>query len=473
MTALSPSEVEKEWGDLLRAAREIIRKAGMGVKQSRTTTNPIEPRWDPIAAEQEDESDMDGTSFGRMYVDDLNLVEHFNTMEGDEAEFQRINHITECAVLAHLILLGEREEGERAVVGKFCPFDDDQEILGWIINTHESTIAMSESKKEKLRSLLSEWGPSRTEAKVRELLELIGKLFWASYAVRGGRYFVHRLIHLTVGQGRRKYRPNLVLRIPPEAHHDLEYWRYAMSSEGEQEGVLRASIASAMDTRLSTWEFKSDASHQAIGGFGVVTRRGVFGCHTGLWWRSDLEEDQKARLVHGAKRRRKRERSRGQIHINLLELLAMVVNAILMVETLSLLPESDGECITLWCDNQTAVHQVANAGGVRTEREAALIRTLGVLATRNRWDFVPQHVSGVENTLADAISRLTPSQIPRFLATQRPEVEWQRIDLPSEVVDFLSRHLAQTWSSEASIVSRSSSIWQSGVSSPDSATTSA
>ena len=54
------------------------------------------------------------------------------------------------------------------------------------------------------------------------------------------------------------------------------------------------------------------------------------------------------------------------------------------------------------------------------------MRLLGCLQVGSRWCFDALHVTGVENTIADGISRWEPEDIEGNLRAFRPDVAWYR-----------------------------------------------
>ena len=63
-------------------------------------------------------------------------------------------------------------------------------------------------------------------------------------------------------------------------------------------------------------------------------------------------------------------------------------------------------------DNVAAVTWVNKYGGVKDRRACLLVRMLGRLETRDGWSRAAKHIAGVQNTLADGISRWPPAELP-------------------------------------------------------------
>jgi hypothetical protein len=88
---------------------------------------------------------------------------------------------------------------------------------------------------------------------VRQVAKVVGNLYWASRAVECGRYFIHRIIQLTVGFGYEKSNQNRKVKIGAEAQMDLAWWRWALGADRLGAGVpLSAPIALHMETRISS-----------------------------------------------------------------------------------------------------------------------------------------------------------------------------------------------------------------------------
>ena len=112
------------------------------------------------------------------------------------------------------------------------------DVLGWTIDTVAMVICLS-VKLLQLRILLEAWPPSRTVASEYELRSFMGKLSHVSEVVRSGNIFVRRIINQLgmspvrpwderfgvsgAGKGRRKLRA--CVRLGPEFHDDISFWR--------------------------------------------------------------------------------------------------------------------------------------------------------------------------------------------------------------------------------------------------------
>ena len=69
------------------------------------------------------------------------------------------------------------------------------------------------------------------------------------------------------------------------------------------------------------------------------------------------------------------------------------------------LPESVGDPIVMRGDKVAAVTWVNCCGGARDKRACLPMRMLGRLEIKWGWNHVAKHISGVQNTPVDGISR--------------------------------------------------------------------
>ena len=80
-------------------------------------------------------------------------------------------------------------------------------------------------------------------------------------------------------------------------------------------------------------------------------------------------------------------------------------------------------------DNVSAVTWVNVCGGTRDPRAAFLMRYLGRIEMRAGWCVEAAHFPGVENELADGISRWPGENINSQLSSLYPHVHWQEARL--------------------------------------------
>ena len=71
-------------------------------------------------------------------------------------------------------------------------------VLGWDIDTVAMTISVPVAKLERLRDTLSEWPSDREVASEDELRSLIGRLLHLCQVVRPEKYFVRRMLNLSL-----------------------------------------------------------------------------------------------------------------------------------------------------------------------------------------------------------------------------------------------------------------------------------
>jgi hypothetical protein len=189
---------------------------------------------------------------------------------------------------------------------------------------------------------------------------------------------------------------------------------------------------------IPTHKWYSDASYE----FGL----GGVDPGTGLWWQYELSLEQRERLV----------RDKVQIgdweglHINVLELVGMVVNAMVMIEKGGAYPEFGGELVGLEGDNTSAVGWITKAGGAKNPRAGVAIRWLGTIEVHSGWSLESKHLSGVKNPLADCVSRYRALIAQAKLEEMCPGVVWRQVQLGRRlhktITDVLSRDCpSQHW----------------------------
>ncbi|CAG2210319.1 unnamed protein product [Mytilus edulis] len=168
------------------------------------------------------------------------------------------------------------------------------EFLGITVDTVKLTLEVTSDRVLEISLLVQAW-LRKKKASLRELQSILGELHFVSTCVRPGRSFVSRLLNWlrsayssnVVGNGHKIYR-----KIPVEVQKDSLWWHRFLSSYN---GV---SMMSLEDWSSPDEIFSSDA---CLEGFGAITSNQYFHAV----FPSDITKD--------------------QLHINCLELLAIVV----------------------------------------------------------------------------------------------------------------------------------------------------
>jgi hypothetical protein len=161
----------------------------------------------------------------------------------------------------------------------------------------------------------------------------------------------------------------------------------------------------------------------------------------GLWWARPLELEEKSRLVKGE---RVEKDDWSKLHINYLELLALVVNTYVLCIQQRVRPRLAGEGALFWADSKSVVGWFAHAGGGSNPRHGVALRMLGAIEVAGRWSFNAEHIPGVENTCADCTSRADHDKIQGELEKLRPDVEWKEVKLPKEVLRWIREMLDES-----------------------------
>ena len=111
---------------------------------------------------------------------------------------------------------------------------------------------------------------------------------------------------------------------------------------------------------------------------------------TGLYWKFDLPEEVQERTVKGGLA------VADSVSINLLEIMAMVMTAYVMIDMKGERPRRRGEAVLMRADNEAAVTWVrrCRGGGKKQARLGALMRIIGALEAKGGWCFQARHVRG-------------------------------------------------------------------------------
>jgi len=234
------------------------------------------------------------------------------------------------------------------------------DFLGILFNTEDMTLSITPARVEELRALLGEWLRKRSASR-REIQVLVGKLQFVARCVPAGRLFLSRILELLRGLRDPEHRR----RIGPDFKKDLRWWAIFLESFSgvslmlEQEWITPDTVVS------------SDAC--LVGGGGWV--QGEF--FSVSFPPSLLQKDW---------------------HINALELLVLSFALRLWA------PSFRGKKIRLFCDNEATVC-VINSSRCKDSVMLSLLREVSFICATCQCQVRAVHLPGVENRLADLLSR--------------------------------------------------------------------
>lgn len=249
-----------------------------------------------------------------------------------------------------------------------------------------------------IREELTGWLPGREWATVGEVLSLAGKLLHAAYVIRPARYLVRRLLQLhnlhlngseragggeSWGRFQKKKEKHRKLRLTPEFMAEVRWWRWYMGRRQHKKRELITSPAFNVVKQLPTTRWFYDASLGAAGGLCAVKR-----VHRGNF----PEEVVRRTPKHNSQ-------AEGDfISINLLEVVAAVLNAFVMLKLRGDRPEKEGEAVLIRADNEATVTWIGQCkgGSKRMARVGALTRMMGALETEGGFYFQARHIRSGE-----------------------------------------------------------------------------
>ena len=353
--------------------------------------------------------------FTTVYVDDYMLVRVQQDSNDQSALVASASLASE-----HVRLFGQGEIGETPILApkKSTDWDTTIEALGYTIDSHRMRISTTQAKIEAIKLLLErEWPPVRKMADAQEVLSIAGKLWNLTFVVRAGRYFVWQLLRLTGlhKKGRSKSRIQRVVRLGWEFHGDIAFWKWAIDQRLINQGESLSAPFYAHVLRRPVRHYFSDASFDAIGGYCPELR---------IFWRYTLDPQLSSEM-----KRKAQARESCAITINLLELCGMVITAFVVQLLLGDRPTTEGESIMMRGDNMSAVSWVNRCGGSRDRRAGILMRLLGRMEITSGWCHVAKHIPGVDNRLADGISRWPEKEVQKNVSRLTQEQGWTRQEI--------------------------------------------
>jgi len=353
--------------------------------------------------------------FAIVYVDDFILAKVQHEPADQSA-------LVASASLAsdHVRLFGPGEKGHTPILApkKSTHWDTIVDALGYTINTHSMTIAITRDKVAAIRELLvNEWPADRYQASAQDVLSIAGKLWNLTFVVRAGRYFVWQLLRLTGlhTSETKQRRTKTLVDLGWEFHGDIAFWKWAIEHRLVESGESLNAPFYAHIQRPPVRRYLSDASFEAVGGYCPELK---------IFWRYTLDVKLTAEL-----KRKARARETSSITINLLELFGMFMTAWVVQCLVGDRPNEKGAPILMRGDNVSAVSWVNRCGGSRDRRAGLLMRLLGRLEIESGWCHIAKHIPGVANTLADGISRWPEEQIKMNICKLTNDENWRQQDL--------------------------------------------
>ncbi|XP_045198533.2 uncharacterized protein LOC123552851 [Mercenaria mercenaria] len=257
-------------------------------------------------------------------------------------------------------------------------------FVGIELDSVAMEMRLPEDKIIKIRTLLNHY-QRRKKLTLQELQSLIGLLNFACAVIRPGRAFLRRLIDLTVGLKKSFHKRRLTL----EARADLTAWSSFMNKFNGKSLFL--------EDRWYTSDFLelyTDASNLGFGGF-----------LANQWFSVPWPEA----FIH--------------YHLTIKEFFPIVLLVELFSSSLA------NKCIMFYCDNE-AVVAVINQQTSKNVCIMKLVRRLVVVTMAHNILFRAQHIPGIHNDKADALSRL---QVKAFLRTCPSSID-NRVAIPEHML---------------------------------------
>ncbi|MES9880278.1 MAG: reverse transcriptase domain-containing protein [Sedimenticola sp.] len=259
-------------------------------------------------------------------------------------------------------------------VEKSCEPATRMTCLGILFDTVTMTLEVTPERLDEIRSLVGSW-LRRTSASKKELQSLLGKLNFVSSCVRSSRIFVLRLLNFL----REIYKSDDVQHVlPVYLHKDLLWWDTFLPLYN---GI---SMIPMIDWSKPDSVLATDATLSGCGAvFGNLFFHAAFP-------KFILDEN---------------------FSINALEMLSIVIALKMWGK------EITGQRIVILCDNQSSCN-VINRGFTRVEILQSCLREISFLAARFEFEVRARHISGIDNRLADHLSRWNTddSRKSRFLS---------------------------------------------------------
>lgn len=245
-------------------------------------------------------------------------------------------------------------------------------FLGIEIDTVAMEARLSAEKLADLQQLITAWVGKKT-ASLTEYMSLSGVLNFACGVVAAGKPFCRRLIQQQQSLRKAAWVKSDAQQtdIPHYVREDLRWWSEWLPEWNGKSLLLDQEWSDAPKIELFT-----DACDVGFGGF-----------YQNAWFAGRWSPEQLERAYVSTR-----------ISIPFLELLALVTAAHIWAH------EWRGKKITFRCDAAAVVHALA---ANRSKRPALmhLIRELAKLACRFGFTYRVEHIAGVNNDVADVLSR--------------------------------------------------------------------
>ena len=201
---------------------------------------------------------------------------------------------------------------------------------------------------------------SRNKMTLKELQSLCGKLQFSTSVIRSGKAFLRRMYDIQIGINK----PHHFIRITSEVKQDLEIWYHFLENYNGQSIIRKPPFGDS--NTLHMW---SDASKLG------------FGATYGTQWMQSKWPDSWAKL-----------------NIALLEIFPILV----LVASFG--PKIQNSKILFHCDN-SAVVAIVNKQTSTDKLIMKVVRPLVLLLLEYNINLKTEHIPGVNNVLADSISR--------------------------------------------------------------------
>lgn len=233
-------------------------------------------------------------------------------------------------------------------------------VLGILLNTVDQTARLPQDKLTALKSLIDSWVNKRV-CNRQQLESLIGHLHHAAKVVWPGRSFIRRMIDLLCCFRNN----NHPIRLNEEFRLDLHWWHKFLSQWHGVQFWLFPGLSPAVDVEVT-----SDAA-------GAIGYGAFYGNE---WFNGSWQEAQWG------------------LSIAYKELFPIVLAA-------DLWGSKWHKCHVLFRSDNEAVVAILNSRTSRVPCIMHLVRHLLMSAARHNFTFIAEHLPGVQNTIADALSR--------------------------------------------------------------------